>query len=276
MTSPDQLFEQASQDEVKALPIPLLAGGALLLAALGMLFVYLERDRHMKRMFKMLGEISGGQRERLIVTEWRGQYRVLADGINQAIDKEVEKAGSNAPSARKKANLDEILGPTPESTGTPFFGFASADDAPPEPKQVLPVAAPVPPAPAPAPARQAPEPPTRSRPQAPPAPPARSAAAAPAPPPVTKLAAVAPAAPAPSSDGNAFDEDAHWHEIYDQYVATRRQCGESVDNLSFDKFSITLRKTRDQVVEKHGAKSVRFAVHVKEGKAALKAQPVKR
>jgi hypothetical protein len=280
MTSPDQLFEQVSQDEVNALPIPLLAAGALLLALIGMFFVYIERDRHMKALVKKLGEIAGGQRERLIVTEWRGKYRALADRINQAIDKEVEKAGSSAPSARKKANLDEILGPTPESTGTPFFGFATGDDAPstPEPKAV----APAPPA-APTPARSsAVEPPARPRPPAAaPAPPVPAAAPRPAPPPVTKLAAVAPtppnaALPTAGSDGNAFDEDAHWHEIYDQYVATRRQCGESIDNLSFDKFSITLRKTRDQVVEKHGARSVRFAVHVKEGKAALKAQPVKR
>ncbi|HMI92942.1 MAG TPA: MXAN_5187 family protein [Polyangiales bacterium] len=277
MTSPGQLFEQASQDEVKALPMPQLAGAALVLALIGMFFVYLERDRHMKALVKKLGEIAGGQRERLIVTEWRGKYRTLADRINQAIDKEVEKAGSNAPSARKKANLDEILGPTPESTGTPFFGFASGDEPASAPEK------PLPPAPAASPTAAsrsaAIEPPARPRPPAhapAPSPPAAAARPAP-PPPATKVAPVAPAAPPPASvAGNAFDEDAHWHEIYDQYVATRRQCGESIDNLSFDKFSITLRKTRDQVVEKHNAKSVRFAVHVKEGKAALKAQPVKR
>jgi hypothetical protein len=38
---------------------------------------------------------------------------------------------------------------------------------------------------------------------------------------------------------------------------------------------VTLRKTRDQIVEKQGVKSVRFSVQVKEGKAALKAQPIK-
>jgi hypothetical protein len=273
MTSPAQLFEQVSQDEVNALPLPLLVGGAVLLALLGMFFVYLERDRHMKALTKKLGEIAGGQRERLIVTEWRGKYRALADRINHAIDKEVEKAGSNAPSARKKANLDEILGPTPESTGTPFFGFATGDDPAQEPKP----AAPGPPATSPR--SSAVDAPARPRPPAAPAPvPAAAPRPAP-PPPVTKLAAVAPAPSLTSAapvDGGAFDEDAHWHEIYDQYVATRRQCGEPVDNLSFDKFSITLRKTRDQVVEKHNARSVRFAVHVKEGKAALKAQPVKR
>jgi len=281
MTSPDQLFAAASQDEVKALPMPLLAGGALLLALIGMFFVYLERDRHMAALMKKIGAIAGGSGDRLIITEWRGKYRALADRINQAIDKEVEKAGSNAPRAGKKANLDEILGHTPEATAPTFFGFAGSDERSPspEPPKAAPPAAP--PARAPA-----PEPPARSGtkvgvPAPAPPPPAPPRAAAAAPPPAAARQPPPPAAARtsanslPAEDGN-FDEDAHWHEIYDQYVATRRQCGESVDNLSFDKFSITLRKTRDQVVEKHGARAVRFAVHVKEGKAALKAQPVRR
>ena len=52
LTSPEQLFQQASQDEVRSLPYPLLAGGALLLAAIGLISLYLERDRHMKAMLK--------------------------------------------------------------------------------------------------------------------------------------------------------------------------------------------------------------------------------
>src|SRR4051812_20069118 len=82
LTSPEQLFQQASQDDVKALPLPLLGGGALGLALIGLLFLYLERDRHMKRMLAKTGEIAAGERERLIVTEWRGAYRKLADRIN--------------------------------------------------------------------------------------------------------------------------------------------------------------------------------------------------
>jgi hypothetical protein len=276
MTSPDQLFAQASQDEVKALPMPMLAGGALLLALIGMFFVYLERDRHMHALLKKIGAIAGGSGDRLIITEWRGKYRALADKINQAIDKEVEKAGSNAPRAGKKANLDEILGHTPEANVPTFFGFAGGDEptAPPELLKSIPSPA------SPPPRAAAPEPPARAPRAAAPAPP--TPARAPAAPPAAARVAPPPAAATrtnsnnASADDGAFDENAHWHEIYDQYVATRRQCGESVDNLSFDKFSITLRKTRDSVVEKHGARSVRFAVHVKEGKAALKAQPVKR
>jgi hypothetical protein len=88
-------------------------------------------------------------------------------------------------------------------------------------------------------------------------------------------AAAASLPQAPASNGGGNDEDAHWREVYQQYIATRKQCGESIDNLTFEKFGVTLKKTRDQLVEKHGAAQVRFSVQVKEGKAALKAQPVK-
>jgi hypothetical protein len=274
--SPEQLFQQASQDDVKSLPVLGLVGGALLLALVGLLSIYLERDRHMKGLMQKTGEIAAGSRDRLIVTEWRGAYRKLADRINQAIDKEVERTGERAPSTRKKANLDEILGPTPEASATPFFGFASDPDAaapaaaapaPPPPKPgsspgrtraPAPAAAP---AAAPAPMMSMPAPSLIPDAPSPPPPPPRAGAAAPS---------------AGGENGASFDEDAHWRDVYDQYVATRKQCGEPIDNLSFEKFGLTLRKTRDQILEKHGARSVRFTVQVKEGKAALKAQPIKR
>jgi hypothetical protein len=267
LTSPEQLFEQASRDDVNKLPMPLLGGGALLLALLGLVFVYIEHDRHMKSLVKKTSEIAGGERDRLIITEWRGGYRTLADKINQAIDKEIEKAGSSAPMQRRKANLDELLGPTPQASATPFFGFAedpNAEAAEAEPAATASASTPKAAPAAPPSAPKLPPVPAPSAPKLPPVPAPPAAAPAPA---LTSVGA---------TPGDGFDEQAHWHETYDQYIATRRQCGEPVDNLSFDKFSVTLKKTRDQVIEKQGAKSVRFAVHVKDGKAALKAQPVKR
>ena len=56
----------------------------------------------------------------------------------------------------------------------------------------------------------------------------------------------------------------------------RKQNGENVERLTFEKFQGTLTKTRDQILSKHDAKSVRFSVYEKQGKAALRAQPVRR
>jgi hypothetical protein len=260
LTRPDEVFASVSKDEVNALPWPLLGGGVVLLTGLGLLFMYLERDRHMKSLTRKTAEIASGDRDRLIVTEWRGGHRKLADQINQAIDKWVEKAAEAAPSMRRKADLQEILGHTPETTGTPFFGFASEA----EPSSGA-VAKPLPAAP--------PMPVTPMRDKAPVVPTTPNVV----PPPVIRSQLAAPAPqPAPAVAGNrAGDEDAHWREVYQQYISTRKQCGESIDNLTFEKLAVTLKKTRDQLIEKHGAAAVRFSVQVKEGKAALKAQPVK-
>ncbi|HEX4351634.1 MAG TPA: MXAN_5187 C-terminal domain-containing protein, partial [Polyangiales bacterium] len=264
-----------------------LAGGALVLALLGLSLIYFERDRPYRLLRKKLGQLSAGERERLIVTEWRGAYRKLADAINQAIDKAVEKASEMAPQAKKKANLDEILGPTPQSNVEPYFGFADA----PQPKAAvkteplkivakstgqlqIPVAAPAPPMAA---AGNAPA----FNPAVVPAAPIK--VAAPAPVSSAKLQAPPPRAPVASPSNGAVhvandnDEEAmHFREVYTEYLSLRKECGESTDGLSYEKFENTLTKTRDQVLSKHPAKSVRFTVYVKEGKAALKAAPVKR
>lgn len=282
VSSPEQLFQQASQDDVKALPFPLLGGGALLLALVGLVSLYLERDRHIKALLQKTGEIAAGERDRLIVTEWRGKYRTLADRINQAIDKEIDKAGDRAPSTRRKANLDEILGPTPEASSTPFFGFAGDPDVPEPAAATATARAPqaAPPAnqkPAVAPPRtRAVTPPQPQPMHSMPVPSLMPASASPPPPPPGAAQAADTGAENGAGRGEHFDEDSHFRDVYDQYVATRKQCGEPVDNLSFEKFGLTLRKTRDQIIEKHGARSVRFTVQVKEGKAALKAQPIKR
>ncbi|MET0388674.1 MAG: MXAN_5187 family protein [Polyangiales bacterium] len=290
IASPLAFFQGASREDVEALPLPYIGGAAFVLALLGLLFVYFERDRPQKALRRNLRAIVDGERERLLITEWRGADRKLADAVNEALDKTTERAAEMAPTAKKKANLDEILGPTPESNVEPYFGFADAAPAAPakpktparpEPAAVKEPAAPaattdgagrkaavVAPAPAPAAAGNKL-----------PKPPAPAAAAAP----VKAPAAAAPAAAAPipfqSTNDNAGDlpdEASHFREVYAQYLSVRRDCGESTDGLSYEKFETTLTKTRDQVLSKHPAKTVRFTVYVKEGKAALKAAPVKR
>jgi len=70
-------------------------------------------------------------------------------------------------------------------------------------------------------------------------------------------------------------EETHYREVFDQFVATQKQCGASVSGLTFDKFVRKLHAAREQVMKRHDAGSVRFTVYVKEGRAALKASPVK-
>jgi hypothetical protein len=73
----------------------------------------------------------------------------------------------------------------------------------------------------------------------------------------------------------ASEEQKHWREVYEQFVARKKECGEATENLTFEKFSTTLQKHKDQLIAKTGCRTVRFQVYIKEGKATLKATPVK-
>jgi hypothetical protein len=70
-------------------------------------------------------------------------------------------------------------------------------------------------------------------------------------------------------------EEAHFREVFAQFVAMQKECGAPVTGLTFDKFVRKLHAARDQVMKRHNAPAVHFTVYVKEGRAALKASPVK-
>jgi hypothetical protein len=77
------------------------------------------------------------------------------------------------------------------------------------------------------------------------------------------------------SKGVEAEQEGHFREVFDEFLALKKQCNEPVAGLTYDKFVVTLRKNRDQIVQRHGAAKVRFTVYVKEGKAALKATPIR-
>ena len=73
----------------------------------------------------------------------------------------------------------------------------------------------------------------------------------------------------------AGDDAGQYRAIYDEFLALKVKCGESVENLTYDRFLTKLRSNRDALIAKHGCKAVKFQVYVKDGKAALKASPVR-
>lgn len=79
----------------------------------------------------------------------------------------------------------------------------------------------------------------------------------------------------PLREAALSDDDRHFREVFEQYVATQKECGESIDGLTFDKFARKLQTTRDNVMDRHGASTVRFTVYVKDGRAAIKASPLR-
>jgi hypothetical protein len=77
------------------------------------------------------------------------------------------------------------------------------------------------------------------------------------------------------ASGEHRAENAEWLSVYEDFVRTKTQCGEPTQGLTFEKFSHTLKKNRDALIQRHACNRVKFAVYVKEGRASLKATPVK-
>jgi hypothetical protein len=73
----------------------------------------------------------------------------------------------------------------------------------------------------------------------------------------------------------ADDEQAHWQQVFQDFLRTRSECGEPAEGLTFERFRAKLEQNKATLVAKYQCKTVRFQVYVKEGKAALKATPVR-
>jgi hypothetical protein len=284
----------------------ILVGGAflvVLIVGIGLMFV--ETDRPLRRLTADAVRLAKGETERMSEDAHTGKFGSIARSVNIHID----KLGREARSAKK--DLDQLLGPAPEgslgtidllATALPSVrpgGPASA--VPPPPSEFRfndgfstsgsgsasasgPGSSAVP---THMPSRAGTPPPFRA--VAPPASPAMiSQPASPPPPPVP-----APAPPnlfAQRSGGLTFDDDIlgappasasppridpYFKQIFDQFVSMKKSCNEPTAGLVFEKFAEKLLKNRDDLMLKTGCREVRFTVYVKDGKAALKATPVK-
>jgi hypothetical protein len=69
----------------------------------------------------------------------------------------------------------------------------------------------------------------------------------------------------------ADPDEEHWRETFEKFREMKSRLGEPLDKINFEKFAAKLRKNREDLIVKHNAKGVRFAVYEKEGKASIKA-----
>ncbi len=75
-----------------------------------------------------------------------------------------------------------------------------------------------------------------------------------------------------STTSDEIEDD--YKRVFDEFVATRTQCGEALQGVTFEKFVVKLRQNRAQLIQRYGCTGVKFQVYIKDGKAALKATPV--
>jgi hypothetical protein len=84
-----------------------------------------------------------------------------------------------------------------------------------------------------------------------------------------------PDGPGPDPHGLDASDHAHFKQVYERFVDMRRKCGEGTSDLAFDRFLTKLTKNREALIKKYNCRTVRFQVYEKDGKAALKATPVR-
>lgn len=284
IATPWAIFDHAKKEDVAALPKLPLALGLIGMFLLAMGIMYLERDRPLSVFRAQVDRIAAGETEELDLAHLIRQHRKIAESIHKAIETMVKRGGGTR--LKPKANLDEILGPAPESLTSSAFSFgddtssSSASGSALQPvalpppsaggssTRLAPVAAPPPPpphrVPPPPPPNRAPPPP-----QAAPVDDERSVA--------LRLDAIGPAKEAAhGSLPLSPEEELHFREVYEKFVEVRQQCGEGTDDLTYERFLGTLQKHRDQILQSRpDARGVRFTVYTKEGKAALRAAPRK-
>jgi hypothetical protein len=192
------------------------------------------------------------------VPELAGQLGTVAAALNRAA--EAASATPGAPAAPAEDMFARAARP-PEADPS-AFEFpprpAAGADATAE-SATADAVLPAPPAPEPEPERPA---------VIVPPPPAQEPLAAPA----ELLQAAAQAVP-PDAAGD--DEQAHWRQVFSDFLRTRGECGEASGGLTFERFAQKLASNKSALVAKYGCRTVRFQVYVKEGKAALKATPVR-
>jgi hypothetical protein len=63
--------------------------------------------------------------------------------------------------------------------------------------------------------------------------------------------------------------------LFQDFLRMRRECGESTEGLTLAKFSQKLNRSREQLMERYQAEQIRFSVEAQNGRATLRARPLR-
>jgi hypothetical protein len=289
-SDPWALLSNASSDDLKWSRFPwlFLAGGLIAVIGIGLFLQRLEVEGPLRRLRAEVRAMAKQELLKIQDTKYGGTLGGIARDINATVEHFTHAPLPKSETAKK--DISAILDPRAVSADGKTYDVssmaASKTAVPPPaamaaslfgtPKSVPGLAGQPPAIPqtvtAP-PAFSAPEPAPFVAPDPAPfvTPPPPSAPAARPPVPPLSFAAAKPAKPA---DGDDPDR-AHFTQVFEEYLALRQKCGESVVGLSLDKFTAKLQSNRDQLISKHGCKRAEFTVYVKDGKAAIRAVPVR-
>src|SRR5688572_26466016 len=292
------VLSQADSKDKDAVNRLRLAGIALGAIGIGLLLSLWEYTSPLESFRRQVKALSAGSTPRFSVDKLRVPYRQLGLDLNLALERAARAGGGDA--APISIGFDQMFGDSSVQPAMSAFGVppsvapAAAADGPSASGTAQVVAAAAPPRRATRAAQSiaatTPEP-VRPEPEA-----SGGYAGATA----VGLGAFAPAKPAadPSytnlqapdarfseppqfdaSHGSAVngvhEVEPEWTQVYHDFVRIKQDCGEAVEGFTFERFSATLRKNRDTLMREHGVQHVQFSAYVKQGRAALKAKPVR-
>jgi hypothetical protein len=294
--------DSKDKEAVNTLRLVAIALGAI---GIGLLLSFWEYNGPIGRFRQQVKALSGGSATRFGAEKLRAPFRQLGLDINLVLDRSARAGG--ADEAPISIGFEQMFGDAASQPSMSAFGVPTsvppAAAAPVEPPALPPSAqAPVAPAAAP-PRRQARSAaqPVAAAPVVPPVP------EAPAPDPaynasysggtVVGLGSFSttgrdisyPNVPSPTDPGAAGvaiasagdavngtqEVEPEWTQVYQDFVRIKQDCGEAVEGFTFERFTQTLRKNRDTLMREHGVQHVQFSAYVKQGRAALKAKPVR-
>jgi len=290
-SDPWALLSSTSSDDLKwgNFPWLQLAGGLIAVIGIGLFLQRYEVENPLRRLRAEVRAMAKQQATKIEDTRYGGTLGGIARDINATVEHFTHAPLPKSETAKK--DIASILDPHAASADGKSFDVsstaASRPSVPPPAAMAAslfgtPKAAPgmpsqppaVPPsfAEPPAPSFSAAEPAPFVAPEPAPfvAPPVPGRVAAPPPPPVR-----VPTKPVASPSNGQDPDQAHFSQVFEEYLALRQKCGESVVGLSLDKFVAKLQSNRDQLISKHGCKTAQFTVYEKDGKAAIRAVPVR-
>jgi hypothetical protein len=268
ITSPTDLYEKAGTQDIEALPLPLLITGVVLAILFGWAWNYLEGQRPISRLLKNIEALGKSDpKDQLNIYRFRRRIRRVAAAINSVMDYKMHSLLENNDSSSK--SIDSILGKREDrrlSSASFKFAEPTGDEIPVAPPQGTTGAGPA------IEKKSAPIPPTAPTTGAQRGLPPKPAGTPPTPPmgakpisrPSAKIEALSPE-----------EEKKYFNQIYNDFVALKKQLGESSEQLTFERFEGTLKKNRDTLIARYSCAQVKFQVYEKGGKASLKATPVK-
>lgn len=283
--------DSKDKDAVNIWRLVAIALGAI---GIGLLASVWEYSGPLQRFRRQVKALSGGGASRFAVEKLRAPFRQLGLDLNLALDRTARAGGGDE--APVSIGFEQMFGdsspPSMSAFGVPPSVPPAHVDAPPSPRADVPAPSP-------------PRPPPRSAPQ----PVASTLVAEPGP--VDPYASYAggtvvglgafssagpvdagyPELPRPAEVGMAGsgghvghasvavngtpEIEPEWTQVYEDFVRIKQDCGEAVEGFTFERFTQTLRKNRDTLMREHGVQHVQFSAYVKQGRAALKAKPVR-